>query len=132
MLLWHAFTSQQKCTTPSRSPGISLWFLTQCATQNLQHGQRSLAAKSKLIPTCDISYIRRSVGLSDNAFFKTVEQDRQRLLAIERLVLETVCFNFTVRMPFPYVIKMGKALGGLLLCFCTYFTITSYLCLCSE
>ncbi|TDL23296.1 cyclin-like protein [Rickenella mellea] len=39
-----------------------------------------------------------------------VEQDRQRLLAIERLVLETVCFNFTVKMPFPYVIKIGRAL----------------------
>ena len=41
---------------------------------------------------------------------KTVEQDRQHLLGIERLVLETVCFNFTVRMPFPYVIKIGRAL----------------------
>ncbi|KAK7056895.1 RNA polymerase II C-terminal domain kinase beta subunit [Paramarasmius palmivorus] len=41
-----------------------------------------------------------------------VEQDRQRLLAIERLILETICFNFTSRMPFPYVIKIGRALGG--------------------
>ncbi|KLO06986.1 cyclin-like protein [Schizopora paradoxa] len=38
----------------------------------------------------------------------TVEADRQRILGIERLVLETVCFNFTVRMPFPYVIKLGR------------------------
>ena len=43
---------------------------------------------------------------------KVVEQDRQRLLAVERLVLETICFNFTSRMPFPYVIKIGRALGG--------------------
>ena len=43
---------------------------------------------------------------------QTVENDRRRLLAIERLVLETICFNFTVRMPFPYVIKFGKLLGG--------------------
>lgn len=41
---------------------------------------------------------------------QTVEQDRQHLLGIERLVLETVCFNFTVRMPFPYVIKIGRVL----------------------
>jgi hypothetical protein len=41
-----------------------------------------------------------------------VEHDRQRLLAVERLLLETVCFNFTCRMPFPYVIKIGRALGG--------------------
>ncbi|KAL5519762.1 hypothetical protein ACEPAG_1422 [Sanghuangporus baumii] len=40
----------------------------------------------------------------------TVEQDRQNLLGIERLILETVCFNFTVRMSFPYVIKIGRAL----------------------
>ncbi|KAK0503929.1 cyclin-like protein [Armillaria luteobubalina] len=41
-----------------------------------------------------------------------VEHDRQRLLAIERLMLETICFNFTSRMPFPYVIKIGRALGA--------------------
>ncbi|KAF8895340.1 cyclin-like protein [Infundibulicybe gibba] len=39
-----------------------------------------------------------------------VEHDRQRLLSVERLVLETICFNFTSRMPFPYVIKMGREL----------------------
>ncbi|KAH9941071.1 cyclin-like protein [Amylocystis lapponica] len=42
----------------------------------------------------------------------TVEHDRQRLLAVERLTLETVCFNFTSRMPFPYVIKIGRAFGA--------------------
>ncbi|KAK7030757.1 cyclin N-terminal domain-containing protein [Favolaschia claudopus] len=41
-----------------------------------------------------------------------VERDRQRLLSIERLLLETVCFNFTSRMPFPYVIKLGKTFGA--------------------
>ncbi|KAJ4482035.1 cyclin-like protein [Lentinula aciculospora] len=40
-----------------------------------------------------------------------VENDRQRLLAVERLILETICFNFTSRMPFSYVIKIGRALG---------------------
>lgn len=43
-----------------------------------------------------------------------VEHDRQRLLAIERLILETVCFNFTSRMAFPYVIKMARSLRGML------------------
>jgi len=43
-----------------------------------------------------------------------VEADRQRLLAIERLILETVCFNFTAKLPFPYVIKLGKELKGVL------------------
>ncbi|EKM51903.1 uncharacterized protein PHACADRAFT_262307 [Phanerochaete carnosa HHB-10118-sp] len=42
---------------------------------------------------------------------QTVEQDRGRLLAVERLILETVSFNFTSRMPFPYIIKMSRALG---------------------
>ncbi|KAF9444338.1 cyclin-like protein [Macrolepiota fuliginosa MF-IS2] len=41
-----------------------------------------------------------------------VENDRQRLLAVERLILETICFNFTCRLPFPYVIKIGRALGA--------------------
>ncbi|KAJ3753793.1 cyclin-like protein [Lentinula raphanica] len=41
-----------------------------------------------------------------------VEHDRQRLLAVERLILETICFNFTSRMAFPYVIKIGRALGA--------------------
>lgn len=43
---------------------------------------------------------------------QVVEHDRQRLLAVERLLLETICFNFTSRMPFPYVIKIGRALGA--------------------
>ncbi|EMD39547.1 hypothetical protein CERSUDRAFT_63170 [Gelatoporia subvermispora B] len=43
---------------------------------------------------------------------QTVEHDRQRLLAVERLILETICFNFTSRMPFPYVIKIGRAFGA--------------------
>ncbi|KAF5314841.1 hypothetical protein D9619_006929 [Psilocybe cf. subviscida] len=42
-----------------------------------------------------------------------VEADRLRLLAIERLILETICFNFTARMPFPYVIKLGKEFRGI-------------------
>lgn len=42
-----------------------------------------------------------------------VESDRQRLLAVERLILETICFNFTARIPFPYVIKLGKELRGI-------------------
>ncbi|PAV16818.1 cyclin [Pyrrhoderma noxium] len=40
-----------------------------------------------------------------------VEQDRQNLLGIERLVIETISFNFTVRMPFPYVIKFSRSLN---------------------
>ncbi|TFK40848.1 cyclin-like protein [Crucibulum laeve] len=43
---------------------------------------------------------------------QVVEHDRQRLLAVERLMLETICFNFTSRMPFPYVIKIGRELGA--------------------
>ncbi|KAJ7600687.1 cyclin-like protein [Mycena floridula] len=41
-----------------------------------------------------------------------VEHDRSRLLGVERLVLETICFNFTSRVPFPYVIKLGKAFSA--------------------
>ncbi|KAI0822015.1 cyclin-like protein [Trametes gibbosa] len=42
----------------------------------------------------------------------TVENDRQRLLAVERLMLECICFNFTARLPFPYVIKICRAFGA--------------------
>ncbi|KAF8319756.1 cyclin-like protein [Clavulina sp. PMI_390] len=40
----------------------------------------------------------------------TLEADRRKLLAVERLVMETVSFNFRVRMPFPYVIKVARDL----------------------
>lgn len=43
---------------------------------------------------------------------QVVESDRQRLLAIERLILETICFNFKCRLPFSYVIKIGRQLRG--------------------
>lgn len=39
---------------------------------------------------------------------QALESDRQRLLAIERLILETICFNFTSKMAFPFVIKFGR------------------------
>ncbi|KAI0755147.1 cyclin-like protein [Daedaleopsis nitida] len=42
----------------------------------------------------------------------TVEHDRQRLLAIERLIVETICFSFTTRLPFPYVIKISRAFSA--------------------
>lgn len=50
---------------------------------------------------------------------QTVEHDRQRLLAVERLILETICFNFTSKMPFPYVFKLGRKLGGNILIWST-------------
>ena len=31
---------------------------------------------------------------------------------IERLILETICFIFTSKLPFPYVVKIGRAVGG--------------------
>ncbi|QRV92530.1 Cyclin, N-terminal domain [Ceratobasidium sp. AG-Ba] len=40
----------------------------------------------------------------------TLEADRHRLIAIERLILETICFNFRVRLPFSYVIKLSRGL----------------------
>ncbi|TFK28058.1 cyclin-like protein [Coprinopsis marcescibilis] len=61
----------------------------------------ALAAKSK--------YPSGEVDL-DTMDPQVVESDRQRLLAIERLVLETICFNFTSRLPFPFVIKIGRVL----------------------
>lgn len=45
-------------------------------------------------------------------FGQVVENDRQRLLTVERFILESICFNFTSRLPFPYVIKIGRILGG--------------------
>ncbi|KAH8104709.1 cyclin-like protein [Cristinia sonorae] len=54
------------------------------------------AAKSKVAGELDIDP-------------NVVEHDRQSLLKLERAILETVCFNFTARMPFPYVIKVGHA-----------------------
>ncbi|KAG8764030.1 hypothetical protein FRC12_008329 [Ceratobasidium sp. 428] len=40
----------------------------------------------------------------------TLEGDRHRLIAIERLILETICFNFRVKLPFAYVIKLCREL----------------------
>lgn len=40
-----------------------------------------------------------------------LEHERKRVLAIERLVLETICFAFRVAVPFPLVVKFGKRLG---------------------
>ena len=39
--------------------------------------------------------------------------NHQCLLAVEHLILKTICFNFTAQIPFPYVIKLGKELRGI-------------------
>lgn len=43
---------------------------------------------------------------------KSAAEDRKKVIVIERLILETICFNFTVQMAFPYIIKFGKELGA--------------------
>lgn len=43
---------------------------------------------------------------------QALESDRQRLLGIERLIMETICFNFTSKMAFPFVIKFGRYFNG--------------------
>lgn len=40
-----------------------------------------------------------------------LEHERRRILSVERLVLETICFAFRAPVPFPLVIKLGKKLG---------------------
>ncbi|KAI0632022.1 cyclin-like protein [Trametes polyzona] len=54
----------------------------------------------------------RSMGGEIEMDPATVENDRQRLLGVERLMLESICFNFTARLPFPYVIKICRAFGA--------------------
>lgn len=39
-----------------------------------------------------------------------LEHERKRVLGIERLILETICFNFAVQVPFELVIKLGRKL----------------------
>ncbi|KAH7890729.1 cyclin-like protein [Phlebopus sp. FC_14] len=60
----------------------------------------------------DLAAKSKTVGGEVDMDPVTVEHDRQRLLAVERLILETICFNFTSKMPFPYVIKLGRKLGA--------------------
>ena len=40
-----------------------------------------------------------------------LEDERKKVLGIERLVLETMCFKFEVDEVGPYVVKLGRKLG---------------------
>lgn len=46
-----------------------------------------------------------------NVDSNVLEHERKRVLGIERLALETICFNFGVQVPFEMVIKLGRELG---------------------
>jgi CTD kinase subunit beta len=50
--------------------------------------------------------------LNTEWLIKKEQDDRRKLLGIERLILETICFNFTSRLPFPYIIKIGRTFRG--------------------
>ncbi|KAG8955834.1 hypothetical protein FRC04_006280 [Tulasnella sp. 424] len=54
----------------------------------------------------------RVVGGEVEMDHNVVETDRKRIIAIERLVLEMICFNFNTRLSFSFVIKLGKVLGA--------------------
>ena len=41
-----------------------------------------------------------------------VENERQRVMSIERLVLETMCFKFGIEVGLGLVVKIGKRLKG--------------------
>lgn len=41
-----------------------------------------------------------------------LESERKRVLGIERLVLETMCFKFGVDVGLDLVVKIGRGLGG--------------------
>lgn len=41
-----------------------------------------------------------------------LEGERKRVLGIERLVLETMCFKFGVDVGLDLVVKIGSGLGG--------------------
>ncbi|EPQ54470.1 cyclin-like protein [Gloeophyllum trabeum ATCC 11539] len=71
---------------------------------------RELLMVSYAVRFPELAAKSRSLGGEVDMDPNTVENDRQRLLAVERLILEMICFNFTSRLPFPYVIKIGRAL----------------------
>ncbi|KAK9761226.1 RNA polymerase II C-terminal domain kinase beta subunit, variant 3 [Basidiobolus ranarum] len=41
-----------------------------------------------------------------------VEEKRKRIISYERLIIETLCFDFRVQHPFKYIIKFVKKLNG--------------------
>ena len=47
-----------------------------------------------------------------------LEDERKKVLGIERLVLETMCFKFEVDEVGPYVVKLGRKLGCESACGC--------------
>ncbi|EIW79195.1 cyclin-like protein [Coniophora puteana RWD-64-598 SS2] len=73
---------------------------------------REILMSSYLVRFPEVAARSKSIGGDVDMDPQTVEQDRQRLLAVERLILETICFNFTSRMAFPYVIKLGRTLNA--------------------
>lgn len=42
---------------------------------------------------------------------RMIEDERTRVLTVERLVLETICFKFGVETGLGMVMKLGRALG---------------------
>lgn len=43
-------------------------------------------------------------------FYKTIEEQKKRIIGLERMVLETSCFDFRQRHPQPYIIKFARHL----------------------
>ncbi|CAG8512727.1 7542_t:CDS:2 [Ambispora leptoticha] len=41
-----------------------------------------------------------------------VEEQRKKMVGYERLILESICFDFKVQDPYKYIIKFTKKLGG--------------------
>jgi len=58
-----------------------------------------------------VSQKRHRSSVLSLEYTQVVENDRRRMIAIERLILEMICFNFGTRMSFSYTIKVCRTLG---------------------
>jgi len=113
--VWRRCLFPPKCMTLSRNLANYSPCHIQYDSPNWLQSQRILVGKwilSLWIMRCVLFSIRDEVLCDPDFCVQTVEHDRQRLLAVERLILETICFNFTSKMPFPYVIKIGRTFKG--------------------
>ena len=85
------------------------------ASYAIRFPEKALKSKT-LVREVDVDpQVRQTALLHSGKFNESARSDpriRQRLLAIERLILETICFNFTSKMPFPFAIKFGRYFNG--------------------
>ncbi|CAK9839627.1 CTD kinase subunit beta [Schizosaccharomyces pombe] len=84
--------------------------LLECATACLVVASKIEDTAKKFRDILLAHYLQKHPGSEVDAHSQLIEENKKRILGLERMTLELICFDFRVRHPHNYMVKFAKSL----------------------